>query len=161
MQKTTLGPILHWQMIKALLRFYFFKFLIFFSIVFLHLWLQSTLECQVLRRPVDPCYTADDRSYDNRQGNRACYSDYDVNHYVVVVVICRTKTKNNNTAKRHNLIFKINKKLSYRRGTAQHAVTVKTVLNVAQMFVELHLMSPTLGKWPSRSSKFIGNGTNR
>jgi len=113
-------------MIKALLRFYFFKFLIFFSIVFLHLWLQSMLERQVLRLFVDPCYTADDRPYDNHQGNRACNSDYDVNHYVVyvvVVVICRTKTKNNNTAKRHNLIFKINKKLSYRRGTARHAVT--------------------------------------
>ena len=36
------------------------------------------------------------------------------------------------------------KKLSYRRGTARRAVTVKTVLNVAQMFVELHLISPAL-----------------
>ena len=35
-----------------------------------------------------------------------------------------------------------NKKLSYRRGTAQRAVSVKTVLNVAEMFVELHLISP-------------------
>ena len=39
-----------------------------------------------------------------------------------------------------------NKKLSYRRGTARRNVTVKTVLNVAQMFVELHLISPTLGE---------------
>jgi len=40
----------------------------------------------------------------------------------------------------------IDKKLSYRRGTARRAVTVKTVLNVAQMFVELHLISPALGE---------------
>ena len=46
-----------------------------------------------------------------------------------------------------------NKKLSYRRGTARRAVSVKTVLNVTQMFVELHVISPALGKWPSRSSK--------
>ena len=39
-----------------------------------------------------------------------------------------------------------NKKLSYRRGTAQRAVSVKTVLNVAQMFVELHVISPALGE---------------
>ena len=39
-------------------------------------------------------------------------------------------------------------------------MTVKTVLNVAQMFVELHhLISPALGEWPSRSSKVTGNGT--
>jgi len=31
------------------------------------------------------------------------------------------------------------KKLSYRRGTGRRAVSVKTVRNVAQMFVELHL----------------------
>ena len=31
-----------------------------------------------------------------------------------------------------------------RQGTAQRAVSVKTVLNVAQMFVELHLISPAL-----------------
>ena len=37
-----------------------------------------------------------------------------------------------------------NNKLSYRRGTARRAVTVKTVLNVAQMFVELHLISHAL-----------------
>jgi len=54
-----------------------------------------------------------------------------------------------------------NKKISYRRGTAWRAVAVKTVLNVAQMFVELHLISPALGEWPSRSSKVIGNDTNR
>ena len=35
-----------------------------------------------------------------------------------------------------------NKKLSYRRGTARHAVSAKTALNVAQMFVELYLISP-------------------
>jgi len=40
----------------------------------------------------------------------------------------------------------IDKKLSYRRETARRAVTVKTVLNVAQMFVELHLISPALGE---------------
>jgi len=40
----------------------------------------------------------------------------------------------------------INKKLSYRRGTARRAVSVKTVLNVAQMFVELHLISPALNE---------------
>ena len=34
----------------------------------------------------------------------------------------------------------------YRRGTARRAVSVKTVLNVAQMFVELHLISPALGE---------------
>ena len=73
-------------MITALLRYYFFRFLILFSIVFLHLWLQSMLERQVLRRPVDPCYTADDRPDDNPRGNRAGKSDYDVNHYVVVAV---------------------------------------------------------------------------
>ena len=38
------------------------------------------------------------------------------------------------------------KKLSYRRRTARRTVTVKTVLNVAQMFVELHLISPALGE---------------
>ena len=62
----------------------------------------------------------------------------------------KTPTRNDN----------YNKKLSYRRGTARRAVTVKTVLNVAQMFVELHnLISPALGEWPSRSSKVTGNGT--
>jgi len=35
------------------------------------------------------------------------------------------------------------KKFSYRRGIALRAVSVKTVLNVAQIFVELYLMS-----WP-------------
>jgi len=44
--------------------------------------------------------------------------------------------------KRPPCIF--NKKLSYRRGTARRDVSVKTVLNVAQMFVELHLISPAL-----------------
>ena len=39
-----------------------------------------------------------------------------------------------------------NKKLSYHRGTARRAVSVKTVLNVAQMFVELHLVSPATGE---------------
>jgi len=33
--------------------------------------------------------------------------------------------------------------------------------NVAQMFIELHLISPVLGKWPSRLYKVIENGTNR
>jgi len=44
------------------------------------------------------------------------------------------------------LMFLINKKLSYRRGTTRRAVTVRTVLNVAQMFVKLHLISPALGE---------------
>jgi len=63
----------------------------------------------------------------------------------------------------NRLILKqlFNKKLSYRWGTARRDVSVKTVLNVAQMFVELHLISPALGKWASKSSKVIGNGTNR
>jgi len=39
-----------------------------------------------------------------------------------------------------------NNKLSYRRGTTRRDVTVKTVLNVAQMFVQLHLISPVLGE---------------
>ena len=39
-------------------------------------------------------------------------------------------------------IDKYYNKLSYRRGTVRRAVSVKTVLNVAQMFVELHLISP-------------------
>jgi len=56
---------------------------------------------------------------------------------------------------------KTNKKLSYRRGTARHAVSVKTVLYVAQMFVELHLISPASREWPSVFSKVIWNGTNR
>jgi len=54
-----------------------------------------------------------------------------------------------------------NKKLSYRRGTARRAMSVKTVLNVAQTFVELHLISSATGEWPSRSSNVIKNGTNR
>ena len=39
-----------------------------------------------------------------------------------------------------------NKKLSYRRGTTRRAVSVKNLLNVAQMFVELNLISPAFGK---------------
>jgi len=38
------------------------------------------------------------------------------------------------------------KKLSYRRGTARRAVSVETVQNVTQMFVELHLISPATGE---------------
>jgi len=53
------------------------------------------------------------------------------------------------------------KKLSYRQGTAQCTMPVKTMLNVAQMFVELHVISPALGEWPSMSSEVIGNGMNR
>ena len=48
-----------------------------------------------------------------------------------------------------------NKKLSYRRGTARRAVFVKTVLNVAQIFVELHLISPASGEWPSSYSRSL------
>ena len=44
------------------------------------------------------------------------------------------------------IIINTNKKLSYRRGTARRAVTVKTVLNVAQMFVKLHLISRALNE---------------
>jgi len=36
-----------------------------------------------------------------------------------------------------------------------------TVRNVAQMFVELHLISHATGQWPSRSPKVIEDGTNR
>ena len=43
---------------------------------------------------------------------------------------------------------KTNKKLSYRRGTARRSMSVKTVRNVTQIFVELHLISPTTGEWP-------------
>jgi len=32
------------------------------------------------------------------------------------------------------------------RGTMRHAMSVKTVVNVAQMLVELHLTSPPLGE---------------
>ena len=39
----------------------------------------------------------------------------------------------------HYLFIYNDKKLSYCRGTAQHAVSVKTMLNVAQVFLELHL----------------------
>jgi len=53
------------------------------------------------------------------------------------------------------------KKLSYCRGTTRRAGSVKTVLNVAQMFFELLLISPALGKWPSAFFEVIRNGTNR
>ena len=55
---------------------------------------------------------------------------------------------------------RISKKFSYRRGMARRAVSVETLRNVAQMFVELLLISFAIGEWPSRSSKVIGNGTN-
>jgi len=42
-----------------------------------------------------------------------------------------------------------NKKLSYLQGTAWSAVLVETVQNVAQMFVEWYLISPTTGEWHS------------
>jgi len=45
------------------------------------------LERQVLRRPVDPCYTADDRPYDSRQGNRAAAAAAATAAAAVVVVI--------------------------------------------------------------------------
>jgi len=48
-----------------------------------------------------------------------------------------------------------NKKLRYRPGTARRTVTVKTMLIVAQMLVELHFLSPALGEWPSRSSRSL------
>jgi len=41
-------------------------------------------------------------------------------------------------------------KLSYHWGTTLGTVSVETVRNVAQMFVELHLISPVTGDWPSR-----------
>jgi len=46
-----------------------------------------------------------------------------------------------------------NKKLSYRRGTMRCAMSVKTVLNVAQMIIELHFISPALGEIASYLSK--------
>ena len=49
----------------------------------------------------------------------------------------------------HPVVFARNnkyKKLSYRRRTARRAVSVETVRNVAQMFVELHLISPATGE---------------
>jgi len=49
-----------------------------------------------------------------------------------------------NSTWRTGAILKINKKLGYRRGTARRAMSVKTVLNVAQMFVELHVASLAL-----------------
>jgi len=45
----------------------------------------------------------------------------------------------------------MNKKLSCRRGTARRAVSVETVRNVAQVFVELRFTSPATGEWHSRS----------
>jgi len=56
---------------------------------------------------------------------------------------------------------KKNKKLSYRRGTARRAVSVNVLGNVTQMFVELHLIIPATGEWPTKSSKVIASGTNR
>jgi len=41
---------------------------------------------------------------------------------------------------------KVNRKLSYHRGTARHAMSVETVQSVAQMFVELHSIYPATGK---------------
>ena len=55
----------------------------------------------------------------------------------------------------------LNKKLSYRRGTARRALSVITMVNVAQMFVELHLISPALGEWHSKSSKVIQKSRKR
>ena len=58
----------------------------------------------------------------------------------------------------------VNKKLSYRQGTAPRAVSVETVRlrNVAQMFVELHLISSATSEWHSRSFKVtVGDDINR
>jgi len=38
------------------------------------------------------------------------------------------------------------KKLSYCQETTQRAVLVETMRNVAQMFIELHLISPATGE---------------
>jgi len=54
-----------------------------------------------------------------------------------------------------------NKEFSYRRETVRCAVSVETMQNVAQMFVEFHLISPETGELPLESSKVIGNGRNR
>jgi len=62
-------------------------------------------------------------------------------------------------ASSHCMTTMQDKKLSYRRETARRAVSVKTVPNVAQMFIELHLISSALREWLSRSTKVIG--TNR
>jgi len=43
-------------------------------------------------------------------------------------------------------MLNVDKKLSYGRGTAQHAVSVETMQYVAQMFAELHLISPATGE---------------
>ena len=50
------------------------------------------------------------------------------------------------------------KKLSYRRGTARRTVSVKTVLNVAQMFTQFHVIgpSPTLGIRRSLAPQLLG-----
>jgi len=67
-------------------------------------------------------------------------------HPIKDVKVC---TKNENTKYEHvrpTRHCSEYKKLSYRRGTARRAVTVKTVLNVAKMFVELHLISPALSE---------------
>jgi len=39
-------------------------------------------------------------------------------------------------------------KLRYRRGTARRAVSVEIMWNIAQMFTEVHLISPSTGEWP-------------
>jgi len=47
----------------------------------------------------------------------------------------------------------VNKKRSYCRRTTRRAVSVETVRNAEPMFVELPLISPATGEWPSRSPK--------
>jgi len=76
-------------------------------------------------------YTEVDAQCDKLYG-QACRSNVDCSEYTV------------NSIRPVLCTFK--KKLSYRRGTARRAVSVKTVLNVAPMFVELHLISPALGE---------------
>jgi len=46
----------------------------------------------------------------------------------------------------HNCDFLLINIHSYRRGTARRAMSVETVRNVAQMFVELHLIIPATGE---------------
>jgi len=49
----------------------------------------------------------------------------------------------NNKPERHTTETSNNKKLlSYRRGTGRHAVSVEPMRSDAQMFVEMHFVSP-------------------
>jgi len=51
-----------------------------------------------------------------------------------------------NTAAVSRTCSTVYKKLSYRRGTAQRAVSVETVRSIVQMFIELDLIIPATGE---------------